>query len=426
MAAQAAVAGELRSLRLLGTGESQRLVLDIGSAAESQVFTLANPDRLVIDLKNTSLRPDRRLSARGGAVRDVRHGRFDGGLRVVLDLDAPVTVNSFNLPADGGFGYRLVIDLKRPRADAPPSPGRLAHELTAKRAIPASADKAAAAPAAAPIAASTGNVRPNARSTEAPVVAPIAPTRRKPVVVAVDAGHGGQDPGAIGPDGVEEKDVTLAIARRLAALIDAVPGMKAVLTRSGDYYVGLRERMVEARKAQADLFVSIHCNSYRDHSMHGSAVYVLSNRGATSEQARWLVNQENAADLVGGIDISDKDSQVAAVLLDISQSATMEASFDLAHRLLQAIQSVNALQKPYVQQAAFVVLKAPDIPSILVETDFLTNRRQERRLASDSFQESLSRAMLGGIKSYFSHYRPQPQLQATAKAEPVSYPPPSR
>lgn len=389
LAGSGAYGSQLRDLRLLPESGATRVVLDLDGAAEHDVFSLQRPDRLVIDLKSTQLQPGLDFKAlAAGPVKDVRHGRFDGALRLVLDLTGAVEAKSFVLPPSGGFGYRLIIDLK-PHAN----------------------------PAAAAIAAKTASVTPPPP--------PAAPMQRKPVVVAVDAGHGGDDPGAIGPDGIEEKNVTLAIARKLAALIDAQPGMKAVLTRDGDYYVGLRQRMVIARKAQADLFVSIHCNSYRDPSMHGTAVYVLSSRGASSEQARWLANRENSADLVGGVDLSDQDNQVAAVLLDISQSATMEASFDLAGRLLRAVHQVNALQKPFVQQAAFVVLKAPDIPSVLVETDFLTNRRQERRLASAGFQSTMAHALLRGIRSYFQHYRPlQPTpVQTAARAEAVNYRP---
>jgi N-acetylmuramoyl-L-alanine amidase len=249
-----------------------------------------------------------------------------------------------------------------------------------------------------------------ARAT-APASAPVE-LRAKPIVVAVDAGHGGDDPGAHGPHGLLEKDVTLSVARKLAHLIDAQPGMRAVLTRDSDTYVGLRERTEKARDAQADLFVSVHCNALRDPHMRGTAVYVLSDHGATNEQARWLANRENAADMVGGVDLHDKDNQVAAVLIDISQTATMEASFDLGNRMLDSLGRVNVLQKPHVQQAGFMVLKSPDIPSVLVETAFITNTHEERLLGDGSYQDKLASSLLNGIRGYFSHYRPQQQIVA--------------
>ncbi len=237
------------------------------------------------------------------------------------------------------------------------------------------------------------------------------PLSAKPIVVAVDAGHGGDDPGAQGRSGLQEKTVTLAIARRLAALIDAEPGMHAVLTRDGDYFVELRERTVKAREAQADLFVSIHANSaYEGRDMRGTAVYVLSDHGATTEQARWLANHENDADLVGGVDLHDKDDRLAAVLLDISQSATMDASFDLGSRLLDSLHQVNTLERPHVQQAGFMVLKSPDIPSVLVETDYISNPREERKLGDARWQGAYAEAIFDGIKSYFSRYRPMQQV----------------
>jgi N-acetylmuramoyl-L-alanine amidase len=198
--------------------------------------------------------------------------------------------------------------------------------------------------------------------------------------------------------------------------------MKAVLTRDGDYYVGLRERVQKARQVQADLFVSIHCNALTRSDMHGTAVYVLSPRGATNEHARWLANQENSADMVGGIDIQDKDHELAAVLIDLSQSATMEASFDLGSRMLDSLGQINDLQKDKVQQAGFVVLKAPDIPSVLVETAFITNPEEEKQLASPDYQQQMADSMLTGIKGYFQSYRPQQQVvvnEPAVKPEPV-------
>src|SRR5581483_7468104 len=464
-----AQAGELRELRLLNSPESTRVVFDLDARADNNVFTLANPDRVVIDIAGA--RRGRNLNLNlppAGVVKGVRSGPHDGGLRVVLDLSGPVTPKSFGLQPSGGYGYRLILDLVTSGAApamvtadaATPAPAAAAPAATA---VPPAA--ATPAPAAVPLAAALPSAGSAVAMQAAPTVAapaPVAaaavsaslpaavatvpaslpardslPLTAKTVVVAVDAGHGGDDPGAQSRNGLQEKNVTLAIARQLAKRINATPGMKAVLTRDGDYYVGLRERTVKARQAQADLFVSIHCNSYRDHDMRGTAVYVLSDHGASTEQARWLTNHENAADLVGGVDLHDKDDRLAAVLLDISQSATMDASFDLGNRLLGSLSRVNELQKPSVQQAGFMVLKSPDIPSVLVETAFISNPREEQMLRNPDYQAQFADGIFEGIKGYFSRYRPlQSQQQVAAsnqtegkparrrgrgKAMPVSY-----
>ena len=275
------------------------------------------------------------------------------------DLQA-ITPRSFSLTPSDQFGHRVVLDL-----DVPLS-------------------------------------MPTAR-----VQKPAVTLGEKLITIAVDAGHGGEDPGAIGPAGTREKDVSLAMARRLAALIDAQPGMRAVLTRSGDYSVGLQRRVEVAREYQADLFVSIHANAFRKRELRGSSVYVLSNRGASSEHARWLARRENAADLVGGIEIASKDSDLASVLIDLSQSASLEASFDLGGRILNSLGQINRLQKTVVQQAGFMVLKAPDIPSVLVETAFISNPQEERLLRDPKHQERFAKSIMAGIRGYFDHYRPQ-------------------
>jgi N-acetylmuramoyl-L-alanine amidase len=440
-----AQAGELRELRLLDGPEGTRVVFDLDASADNNVFTLANPDRVVIDI--AAVKRGRGLNlnpAPAGLVKGVRSGPHDGGLRVVLDVNGAVTPKTFGLKPSGGYGYRLILDLAPAGAAAPAM-------VTADAApAPATAAPAPAAPVPAPVAAAAAPLAaaivPAVAVQSAPVApAPVTPVASaaasaalplaaapardpvaltaKTVVVAVDAGHGGDDPGAQSHGGLQEKNVTLAIARMLARRINATPGMKAVLTRDGDYYVGLRERTIKARKAQADLFVSIHCNSYRDHDMRGTAIYVLSDHGATTEQARWLANHENAADLVGGVDLHDKDDRLAAVLLDISQSATMDASFDLGNRLLGSMSRINELQKPIVQQAGFMVLKSPDIPSVLVETAFISNPREEQMLRSAETQSQFADGIFEGIKGYFSRYRPlqQPQ-QVVAATQPQAKP----
>ena len=457
-------AGELRELRLLDGAESTRVVFDLDARADNNVFTLSNPDRVVIDIAAARRGASLNLNpAPKGVVKGVRSGPHDGGLRIVLDLSQAATPKSFGLQPSGGYGYRLILDLYPQTAAPMPAmvtasaatdnavSGGAAQNTAATvvaTAVSAPAAQAQAAPAVsapppapapvpAPVAATrapapmpvpAANIAPVAVAAASPAAASrdALPLTAKTIVVAVDAGHGGDDPGAEGRSGLQEKTVTLAIARQLARLINAQPGMRAVLTRDGDYYVDLRQRTIKARQAQADLFVSIHANSYRDRDMRGTAVYVLSDHGASTEQARWLANHENAADLVGGVDLHDKDDRLAAVLLDISQSATMDASFDLGNRLLESLHKVNELQKPAVQQAGFMVLKSPDIPSVLVETAFISNPREEQMLRSPDYQAQFADGIFEGIKGYFSRYRPLQQQQQVAVSQPAPVAAPRR
>lgn len=384
--AAGAQSAELRDVRLWAAPESTRVVFDLDRAATHEVFTLENPHRIVVDLKG--VREQGVTVANGtegkGLVRQVRSALRDKDtVRVVLDLERAVAPRSFALAPSDQYGHRVVLDLDAPPADI------------------ASSGSASTAPASPAPAVTLGS---------------------KPIVIAVDAGHGGEDPGAIGRSGAYEKTVALAMAKRLAQLINAEPGMKAVLTRTGDYYLGLRQRVEIARKHDADLFVSVHANAFRNPNLRGSSVYVLSNRGASSEHARWLAQKENSADLVGGIEISDKDGDLASVLIDLSQSATMEASFDVGSRILRSMGQVNRLQKASVQQAGFMVLKAPDIPSVLVETAFITNAEEERMLKDPRHQEQFARSMLAGIKGYFEDYRPQQQVVRSGGLQQASYP----
>lgn len=226
------------------------------------------------------------------------------------------------------------------------------------------------------------------------------------VIVAVDAGHGGEDPGATGRGGTREKDVVLAIARSLAVRINAEPGMKAILTRRTDEFIALRERIQRARLAKADLFVSVHADSIRDRAVSGASVYVLSEKGATNEAARWLAERENAADLMGGVSLTDKDKTLASVLLDLSQSANISASMSAAERVLLALDRVGEVRKPQVQQAGFLVLKSPDIPSMLVETAYISNPAEEKRLKTGSHQDKLAAAIFTGLRGYFEQNPP--------------------
>lgn len=370
-----ASAVELRELRLWEGPEATRVVFDLDGEVKHSLFTLSNPERVVVDIDGLSREALAKVDAAvgKGVVERLRGGARDGSVRIVLDVRQSVFATGFVLPPSDEYGHRLVVDLASPQTQ---------------------------------------------RTTESPAPAP-APVQRpheKTIVVAIDAGHGGEDPGARGRSGLQEKDVALRIALKLAKLVDETPNMRAVLTRDGDYYLGLRERVNVARKHQADLFVSVHCNAFTKRDMRGTAVYVLSDRGATSEHARWLAHKENASDLVGGVGIHDKDNELAAVLIDLSQGATMEASFDVGSRILGSMAKINRLQKSEIQQAGFAVLKAPDIPSVLVETAFITNAEEEKLLASSGFQASLAQQIFDGIKGYFQSYRPRQQI---VESEPV-------
>jgi N-acetylmuramoyl-L-alanine amidase len=226
------------------------------------------------------------------------------------------------------------------------------------------------------------------------------------IVIAIDAGHGGEDPGAHGPRGTQEKKVVFDISKKLAALINKKPGMKAVLVRKGDYYIKLRKRMEIARAAKADLFVSIHADAFKNSKVKGASVFTVSKRGASSEAARWLAQHENSADLVGGVKLADKEDMLATVLMDLSQTATKEASRNVAGKILKNFKHIGHLHKQGVQKAGFMVLKSPDIPSILVETAFISNPDEERKLRSGKHQQKMARAIFKGIVSYFEQYAP--------------------
>ncbi|TJY60929.1 AMIN domain-containing protein [Sinimarinibacterium sp. CAU 1509] len=399
MMAPSVWAAQLRDLRLWDGPESTRIVFDLSDDVRYTVFTLANPDRVVVDLDGLSPKEVARIEGieGKGLVQRLRSGPRGDGVRVVFDVASTVFVNNFELPPSDEYGHRLVVDLARPglQPDVMAAPDSTAVAATEVQ-----------VPAPAPVVES----KPDLVAETAQPPAVVARVKDKPIIVAVDAGHGGEDPGARGKSGLQEKDVALAIARNLADMINKTPNMRAVLTRKGDYYVGLRERVNIARKNQADLFVSVHCNAFTRRDLEGTAVYVLSDRGATSEHARWLAHKENAADLVGGVELHGKDNELAAVLIDLSQGATMEASFDVGSRILNSMSKVNRLQKSEIQQAGFAVLKAPDIPSVLVETAFITNPREEKLLASKDYQAKFARQIFDGVSGYFQSYRPKQQM----------------
>jgi N-acetylmuramoyl-L-alanine amidase len=371
----AAEQATVHGAQIIPTQDRTRLALETSGAVEHRIFTLDGPDRLVVDVSNARLVG--KLPQTGSddpVLVGLRSGMRDGGdLRIVVDLKQPVRVKSFMLDPVDGKGHRLVVDL-----------------------VPKGARKASTAPGA------------GARVEEA--ISPAAhgrasPTR--PLVVAIDAGHGGQDPGAIGPRGTREKDVTLAIAKRLAALVAREPGMRPVMIRDGDQFVPLRGRILKARKQGADIFISIHADAFDNRDVRGSSVFTLSERGASSEAAKWLADRENSADLVGGVDLGKGDDALANVLLSMSQNATLEHSGEAAKAVLANLSRLGTTHHGKVQKAGFAVLKSPDIPSVLVETAFISNPDEEARLVNPANQQRLAQAMLAGIKAYFQKYRPQ-------------------
>ena len=373
----AALAGSIDGLRIAAQADRTRIALDLSESAEHKLFTLPasgdKPARVVIDIKPSRLASGAVPFPRGtGTVALIRGAnRDDGSVRIVLDLTKAVRPRSFALGPDGNFGHRLVVDLEP-----------------------------AGAPALAPPA-----VKSQATASR----------QARDLVIAVDAGHGGKDPGARGPKGTREKDVVLQISRRLAAEIDAEPGMRAILTRTGDQFVPLRSRIERARSANADLFISIHADAFRDRRVRGTTVYALSEKGATDEAARRLAERENAADLIGGVSLDDKDPTLASVLLDLSQNASLSMSLDVGDEILDELSGFTHLRKRRVQQAPFLVLKSPDIPSLLIETAFISNPEDERKLSSQQHQQRLATAVVSGVRDYF-YANPPPGTQVATLA----------
>ncbi len=373
-------AAEIRDVRIAPSESGTRVVLDLSGPVTHKVFLLDDPARVVVDVARSSLAS--KLPEGAGVVTRLRSGKLpQSGLRLVFDVRGPVTFESSVAAPAAGAGHRLVIDIASPGTKA-------------------AAAKAVAVTPTAPIA-----IRPAHAPGES----------GRDIVIAVDAGHGGVDPGASGKRGTREKDVVLAVAKALAARINEEPGMKAVLTRDGDYFITLPERTKRARKAKADLFVSIHADAIANPDVSGSSVYVLSERGASSEAARWLAERENAADLMGGVKLDDKDPALANVLLDLSQTASIASSMVAADNVLKALDRVGEVRKPKVQQAGFIVLKSPDIPSMLVETAFISNREDERKLSQPAHRAKLANAIFAGITQYFEVNAPDGTRLAAAR-----------
>ena len=382
------------STRIWPASEYTRLTLESDTPINYSLILLKNPDRVVLDLEDVTLTSEikklpGKISADNLYIRALRIGRFKPGiLRLVLDLKSEVKPQAFVLKPVGDYGHRLVLDIY------PASPPDPLMALLIEGAV-----KSAQANAYEHIKSDR-----TSRTTTAGNKKPDSTVRL--ITVAIDPGHGGEDPGAMSKRGTHEKNITLAIARKLKAKIDAEPNMRAALTRDGDYFLSLPMRLEKARKLNADLFVSIHADAFVKPHARGSSVFTLSESGATSAAARWLAKKENDADLIGGVNLDTKDPYLNETLLDLSLSQTREDSHTLAREVLSEIGEINHLHKNNVEQAGFAVLKSPDIPSILVETAFISNPDEEKKLRNKAYQDKMAKAMLDGIKRYFSKNPP--------------------
>jgi N-acetylmuramoyl-L-alanine amidase len=388
-------AANIETIRVWPDSDKVRVVLDLNESTTFKYFTLENPNRLVIDLPAGAVNT-KNIPQWPAPIKAMRYAQNDPQtLRLVFDLHSKTNPEVFLLQGEAPYGHRLVIDFPHVAGVTPP---------------PVSASTSAPVPAAASAPVPTPVV-----TQETPRI----PERvaKKDFIIAIDAGHGGQDPGAIGPSGTHEKKIVLSIANKLAALIRKEPGMKAVMIRDGDYFIALRERIAIARKHQADLFISIHADAFHNPRANGASVYTLSQGGATSEAARWLAEQENRSDLIGGVSLDDKDAMLASVLLDLSQTASTQASVSMGSAVLKQLGGMTRLHSKQVQKAGFAVLKSPDIPSILVETGFISNPENEKNLRSEAYQNKIAEAVFTGVKEYIrtSHYyNDLPTLQMAA------------
>ncbi|AIS18449.1 N-acetylmuramoyl-L-alanine amidase [Pseudomonas rhizosphaerae] len=379
----AVAATQVKSVRLWRAPDNTRLVFDLTGPVQHSVFTLSSPDRLVIDINGATAAGPLSVAPGDSPVTSVRSAqRTPTDLRVVVDLKKAITPKSFTLAPNQQYGNRLVVDLFDSAADAEPTPSQ-------------------------PVVATTPAV-PVTPTRPAIKLTPV-PNGKRDIVIAIDAGHGGEDPGASGPRGQHEKDVVLQIAKELQRQINAEQGFRAELTRTGDYFIPLRGRTEIARKKGADLFVSIHADAAPSSAAFGASVFALSERGATSETARWLADTENRSDLIGGagnVSLDDKDRMLAGVLLDLSMTASLTSSLNVGQKVLSNIGQVTPLHKRRVEQAGFMVLKSPDIPSILVETGFISNSNEANKLQSSGHQQALARSIRTGVKQFFQQNPP--------------------
>lgn len=409
MGATPARAAQIVGVRVWPAEEYTRVTLENDSNLKTTHFLIKDPERMVVDIEGIDLNPAlkslvAKIQANDPYIRQVRVGQNRPSVvRLVFDLKEEVQPQVFVLPPVGSYQHRLIFDLYPVN---PPDPiaaliakgdwmKEMPSELPPEFGAPMVEEKHRPKPRPG---------TPQTAKTEQPED-PL-PRLNRMITIALDPGHGGEDPGAIGASGSHEKDVVLAIAKRLKARIEQQPNMRVMLTRDADYFVPLQVRVQKARKVQADLFVSIHADAFVEPTARGSSVFALSEKGASSTAARWLANKENAADLIGGVNLRGQDHQLARVLLDLSTTAQINDSMKLARAVLGEIGGINKLHKGSVEQAGFAVLKAPDIPSILVETAFISNPEEEARLTDEGYQNQMADALMNGIRKYFSKNPP--------------------
>lgn len=451
---------EIKGVRIWPSPESTRVVLDLNGPAQYEQKIEKDPNghkRVILFIKNAALKADlAKCQLKNTRIKQIKSDlKNKKQLSLILELEKPLKPNSFTLPPNQEYGHRLVLDLedeKAVQAETETETEEAAELATSSASLKKTTDSITTSkntgrsPEVEKIlqdlqaeglqsesiqtdiqntqniqtAQNTRNI--NNRQTPTAVKSPVSVksamsmkacaseknpsplktlSEQKPTfIVAIDAGHGGEDPGAIGRFGTREKDVVLAISKYLKIMIDQEPGMKAVLIRSGDYYVGLKDRMSRARKHKADLFVSVHADAFQDRRAEGASVFTLSEHGASSTAAKWLADRENRSDLIGGVKLSNKNEVLASVLLDLSQSASKEEGLKAAQQVLQALGKVGSLHRGQVEQAGFAVLKAPDVPSLLVETGFISHPATERKLKTVAYQKKIASAIMGGIRQY--------------------------
>ena len=414
-----AEAASVNNLRLWRDKDHTRIVLDLDAPVLYQMRMAENPERIILDVQNTELKASaQKLALASTPIDIIRPATVNtSDLRLVFDLKQKVTAKTFQLKKQDGGNDRLVLDLydrAESSSDSAPATAKLDGESSNIESL-------------------LGEAKPDAKSEAKPDAKPapksaVAHTQSaspgRELLIAVDAGHGGADSGALGPQNMREKDVTLAIAKQLMAVINAQPGYRARLTRSGDTFIELQKRRDLARDMKADLFISVHADAFSDADAYGASVFALSRKGATSEMARFLAQRENDSDLigrVGGVSLEDKDAQLASVLVDLSMTATVNTSLQVGSSVLNAISGLAPLHAKHVEQAGFVVLKSPDVPSILVETGFISNVSEARKLASPSYHEKMAQAIFKGVHSYFAQrsVAPGPSIAAVASEKPL-------
>lgn len=368
---------DVKDIRVWQSPDNTRLVFDLSEPHEHKIFQLSNPERVVIDLSDTQLlKPIAQVDVSDTWVESIRSGkRGKGDLRIVLDMQQRLSPRSFPLPPNKKYPYhRLVVDLEK-------------------------------------TSVSKTVVEPLKRSDS-----DTGSSKARDIIIAIDAGHGGEDPGAIGPRRTYEKHVVLKIAKELEQLLKQAPGFTPFMVRTGDYYIAHRERTQKARDANADFFVSIHADAFKHPSASGSSVFVLSERGATSETARWLADKENEADLIGGVSLEGREDHLAMTLLDLSMTAQRESSVQIGSKILSHMKRVSKLHKRQVEEANFLVLKAPDMPALLVETGFISNPGEEKKLRSAGYRKKMAQAVFNGIQDYFQRHPPRGTLMAARQA----------